>query len=81
MRNIIIKEKDDFIHFLNLQRWNKFHVKISLNDLIPKKVIGTHREYYDVLVMGYVKGNESKLRFNVPFALKKMALKFLSLFD
>ena len=77
----IIKDKDNFIHFMNLRRNEKYHVKISLYDIMPTEVIGPHREYNDSLVVGYVKENESKFILNVPFALKKLILYYLPLFD
>ena len=77
----IINDNDNFIHLMNVkENNNKYHVKVSLYDLLPKEVIKAYRNYHDALVIGYIKENESNFDINIPFTLKKMILKHLPLF-
>ena len=69
-----------YIHILDFE--NGIHFKVNFNDLLSMEFINARRDYYNLLVIGYIKQQEkSKLISNVPFVLKQLILNYFPVVD
>ena len=70
----VIKHNQD-IHFLQFTK--KQHFKIAAHNLLPKEVVVARRKYYNPLIFGYIRYQETNdLVPNIPFVLKRLILDF-----
>ena len=74
----VVKDGNNYAHILNFLSGK--HVKVDLFKLIPKELLKSHREYYQPLIMGYLREKENDNDIPcIPFVLKTIILKFFSL--
>ena len=74
------KNSDD-IHFLSTY-YDKSHFKVNIHKLLSMEFINDRRDYYNPLIIGYIKEQEkNKLIRNVPFVLKQLILNYFPVID
>ena len=72
----VIKDGQNNAHILN---YAGKHVKVDLYKLIPKELLKSHREYYQPLIIGYLREKENENDIScIPFVLKTIILKFFA---
>eukprot|EP01084_Bolivina_argentea_P040315 74520_1 len=59
--SIVVHEYDDYIHFINTDRSDLFHVKIPIHKLLPEVLV---MDKYNMLVCGFIAKMQKKL--NLP---------------
>ena len=69
----------NIIHLLNFEY--QLHFKIDLHDLLSMEFIKARRDYYNPLVIGYVKQKEKDCKTNIPFVLRQLILEYFPVID
>ena len=71
-----LKSRDnDDVHLFNFRE--KAHFRADLNKLFTKKFIKSRRDFYNPLIMGYLKEQENQnIIMNLPYVLKQIILKY-----
>ena len=73
-----IKDGDDCVHIMNFE--TRKHVKANLYQLVPKALLKSHRNYYQPLIMGYLRTEENQINIPcIPLVLKTLILDFFAL--
>ena len=78
VQSCVVKAGNNYAHILNFASGD--HIKIDLHKLMPKGLLKSHREYYQPLIMGYLREKENENNIScIPFVLKTIILKFFAL--
>ena len=71
--------KNKFIHIIDFLNGN--HCKICSYDLITNELNTFYSKYYNLLIMGFISGNESnEIIPTIPIVIKQLIYKYFPLF-
>ena len=71
----VLKGQNNSIYLIDFG--NSHRYKACLNDLIPNSLETVYQNYYEPLVIGYIKKHENKLIIpNIPIVIKRLIWKY-----
>ena len=74
----VMKDGNNYAHILKFTSGK--HVKVDLYKLIPSELLKSHRNYYQPLIMGYLRREENGNHIVcIPVVLKTIVLQYFAL--